>query len=97
VEPSGKCSRQEDNHRLWYMRLPVPSPDRPVVSRGVSQPTLSIYLNLPVEVAMIRKPGEMLGEYVVRGQLHDREVYSSDQIETVVGWMGGTRQTNSPQ
>lgn len=50
AEISGKCSRREDNHRLLYARLPVLSSDRPVVRRGVSKPTLSIYPDPPVEV-----------------------------------------------
>lgn len=40
-----------------------------VVRRGLPKPLLSVYLDVPPEVALARKPGETFGEYTVRGQL----------------------------
>jgi len=46
---------------------------RALVRRGLPKALLSVYLDVPAEVALARKPGDMFGEYVVRGQLDSYE------------------------
>lgn len=46
---------------------------RAVVRRGLPKPRLSVYLDVPAEVALARKPGDMFGEYAVRRQLEGYE------------------------
>lgn len=44
-----------------------------VVRQGLPKPVLSFYLDVPVEVAVARKPGDTFGEYAVRRQLESYE------------------------
>jgi thymidylate kinase len=38
---------------------------RTVVRRGLPKPSLSVYLDVPAEAAVARKPGDMFGEYAL--------------------------------
>jgi hypothetical protein len=49
-----------------------------IVRRGLPKPLLSIYLDVPVEVALARKPGEVFGEYTVRGQLEGYKAHCGE-------------------
>jgi hypothetical protein len=40
-----------------------------MIQRGLPKPLLSIYLEVPEEVALARKPGDEFGKYVIHGQL----------------------------
>jgi thymidylate kinase len=46
---------------------------RAMVRRGLPKPRLSVYLDVPAEVALSRKPGDTFGEYAVRRQLEGYE------------------------
>jgi len=57
-----------------------------MVRRGLPKPQLAIYLDVPAEVALTRKPGDIFGEYVIRGQLdryeaHRRAVENLRQLD----------------
>lgn len=62
---------------------------RAVVRRGLPKPSLSLYLDVPVEVAVARKPGDMFGEYAVRRQLESYEA-CRDEVEDLRR-LSGTR------
>ena len=51
---------------------------RALVRRSLPKPTLSVYLDVPAEVALDRKPGDMFGEHAVRRQLKGYETYWSE-------------------
>jgi hypothetical protein len=40
-----------------------------MIRRGLPKPLMSIYLEVPEEVALARKPGDEFGKYVIHGQL----------------------------
>jgi hypothetical protein len=44
-----------------------------MVRRGLPKPLLSVYLDVPTEVASARKPEDMFGEYAIRRQLESYE------------------------
>jgi len=46
---------------------------RALIRRGLPKPFLSVYLDVPTEVAVARKPEDMFGEYAVRRQLESYE------------------------
>jgi thymidylate kinase len=46
---------------------------RAVVRRGLPKPQLSVYLDVPAEVAVTRKPEDIFGEYAIRRQLESYE------------------------
>lgn len=49
-----------------------------MVRRGLPKPLLSVYLDVPAEVALARKPGDPFGEHVVRGQLERYEAHRNE-------------------
>lgn len=51
---------------------------RAVARWGLPKPALSIYLDVPAEVALARKPGDIFGEYAVRRQLESYEVHRGE-------------------
>ncbi len=53
---------------------------RAVIRQGLPKAMLSIYLEVPAEVALARKPGDVFGEYVVRGQLQSYNAHR-DEVE----------------
>lgn len=54
---------------------------RTLVRRGLPKPSLSVYLDVPAEVALARKPGDMFGEYAIRRQLESYEAHSGEVEE----------------
>jgi hypothetical protein len=46
---------------------------RAMIRRSLPKAKLSVYLDVPAEVALARKPGDMFGEYAVRRQLEGYE------------------------
>ena len=46
---------------------------RALVRRGLPKPLLSVYLDVPAEVALSRKPEDAFGEYAIRRQLEGYE------------------------
>ncbi len=53
---------------------------RALVRRSLPKPSLSVYLDVPAEVAVARKPEDMFGEYAIRCQLESYDAYAG-QIE----------------
>ena len=51
---------------------------RTVVRRGLPKPRLSVYLEVSAEVALARKPGDVFGEHVVRGQLQNYNAHRGE-------------------
>ncbi len=60
---------------------------RALVRRVLPKPSLSVYLEVPAEVAVVRKPEDMFGEYAIRCQLENYEAYAG-QIEDL-RWLDG--------
>lgn len=55
---------------------------RGLIRRGLPKPFLSVYLDVPSEVAVARKPEDTFGEYAVRRQLEGYEA-RRDEIESI--------------
>lgn len=53
---------------------------RTLIRRGLPKPSLSVYLDVPAEVALVRKPEDMFGEYAIRRQLESYEAHAG-QVE----------------
>lgn len=51
---------------------------RALVRRGLPRPSLSVYVDVPAEVARLRKPEEIFNEYAIRRQLESYEAYHGD-------------------
>jgi hypothetical protein len=68
------------------------------VRRGLPKPLLSVYLDLPAEVAVARarSVGDMLGEHAIH--LSSRAMKQTlIRSSTFVGWMVDARRTGSPR
>ena len=61
---------------------------RALVRRGLPKPALSIYLDVPAELASARKPEDIFGEYAIRRQLESYEV-RRDEVENLRRLDGG--------
>ncbi len=61
---------------------------RALVCRGLPKPALSVYLDVPAEVASARKPEDIFGEYAIRRQLESYEV-RRDEVENLRRMDGG--------
>lgn len=53
---------------------------RTLVRRGLPKPALAVYLDVPAEVALPRKPEDIYGEYGIRRQLESYDVHR-DEVE----------------
>jgi thymidylate kinase len=61
---------------------------RALVRRGLPKPLLSVYLDVPAEAALSRKPGDIFGERAIRGQLERYEMRCGE-VENL-RWLDGT-------